>query len=149
MSTSASPLYFNGTSTYSSDLQQVISRAVSIASLPITQLENTVSTLTSEQSALSSLSATFSSLQSDLAALNTAVGSGNVAATSSNNTVAKATASAGAMTGAYTIQVIDPGSQASALSIGGVSDPTTQTISSSTSFTLTANGQTRVPSQAW
>ena len=142
MSTSSSPLYFNGTSTFSSDLQQVISRAVSIASLPISQLENTVSTLTSEQSTLSSLSATFSSLQSGLSSINTALASGNIAATSSSSAVAKASASAGAMIGSYTVQVVDPGSQASAMSVNGVSDPTSESISSSSSFTLTANGQT-------
>jgi flagellar hook-associated protein 2 len=142
MSTSASPLYFNGTSTFSSDLQQVIARAVSIAALPVTQLNNTVSTLTSEQSALSNLSASFSSLQTDIGAINAALGSGNISASSSDTTVAMASATTGAMVGSYTLQVIDPGSQASALSTTAVSDPTSQSISSSASFTLTANGQT-------
>src|ERR1700733_5416792 len=117
MSTSStSPIYFSGTSTFSSDLQQVITNAVSIASLPINQLNNTVSTLTSEQSALSNLSTSFTSLQNDLASINTAVGSGNYSVTSSDSSVATASASTGVMFGTYTLQVIDPGSQASAVS---------------------------------
>jgi flagellar hook-associated protein 2 len=143
MSTSsASPIYFNGISTYSSDLQTVITRAVSIASMPINQLNTSVSTLTSQQSALSALSMSFTSLQSDLAAINTAVGSGNYSVSSSNSGVATASASAGALLGSYTLQIVDPGSQASAVSTATVTDPTTQSISSAASFTLTANGQT-------
>ena len=47
--------------------------------------------------------------------------------------------------GNYTIQVQDPGSFGSAVSTGGlstVSDPTTQSISDATTFTLTVNGVT-------
>ncbi len=143
MSTSStSPIYFNGTSTFSSDLQKVISQALSIASLPIEQLNNDVSTLTSEQSALSSLSGTFTSLQTALAGVDTAAGSGNYGISYSDSTVATAKASSGALLGTYTLQVVDPGSQASAVSTTTVTDPTTQSISSSASFTLTANGQT-------
>jgi flagellar hook-associated protein 2 len=141
MSTSTSPI-FNGTSTFSSDFSQVISRAVQIASLPITQLNSNVTTLTGEQSALSNLSGLFSTLQTAVAGISSAAGSGNYAISYSDNTVASATASSGAMLGTYNLQVDDPGSQAMASSTAKVSDPTTQTISTSTAFTLTANGQT-------
>jgi flagellar hook-associated protein 2 len=141
MSTSTSPI-FSGTSTFSADFSQVISRAVSIASLPIDGLNTTKTTLTSEQSALSNLSDAFASLQSAVAAIGTAVSSGNYAVSSSDSTVASASAASGALLGTYTLEVVDPGSQARAASTTTVTDPTTDSISSSPAFTLVANGQT-------
>jgi flagellar hook-associated protein 2 len=140
MATSASSL-FTGTSTYSSDFSQVIDRAVSIASLPIDQLNNQKTALTNQSTALSGLSASFSSLQATLYSLSSSVGNGSYATTYSDPTVASATVSPGALLGTYSIEVIDPGSRASAASTATVADPTTASISSATSFTLTANGQ--------
>ena len=140
MSTSTSPV-FNGTSSFSSALQQVITNAVSLASLPMNQLQNEVSTLNSEQTALSSLSTSFSSLQSDLSAVDSAVSSGGYSVNSATPAVATATASAGALSGSYTLNVISTGSQSTAQSIATVADPATQNVSSATTFTLTANGQ--------
>ena len=140
MSTSTSPI-FNGTSTFSSDFAQVISRAVSIASLPITQLNNQDTTLTGEQTALSSLSTSFTSLQSAVAALSTAAASGNYSVSYSDNMVASAAASTGATPGTYSLEVDSLGSPSTAVSTATVTDPTTENISTSTSYTLTANGQ--------
>jgi flagellar hook-associated protein 2 len=141
MSSSISPI-FNGSSTFSADFNQVITRAVSIASLPITQLNSNVTTLTAEQTALGNLSGSFSSLQTAVAAIGTAAASGNYAVSYSDSSVASATAGTGALLGTYSLQVVDPGSLASAASTGTVTDPTTQSISSSATFTLVANGQT-------
>ena len=140
MSTSTSPI-FNGTSTFSSDFAQVISRAVSIASLPIAQLTNQETALSGEQTALSSLSTSFTSLQSAVTSLDSAVRSGNYSVSSSDTTVATATASSGAALGTYSLEVDDPGSQSAAASTAAVTDPTTQNISSATTYTLTSNGQ--------
>jgi len=140
MATSASSL-FTGTSTYSSDFSQVIDRAVSIASLPIDQLNNQKTALTNQRSALSSLAASFSSVQATLYSLSSSVGNGSFATTYSDPSVASASVSPGALPGTYSIEVVDPGSRASAASIATVTDPTTAGISSATSFTLTANGQ--------
>ena len=41
------PATFNGTSQYAGDLQQAITQAVTIASIPMTELENNVTTLQS------------------------------------------------------------------------------------------------------
>jgi len=133
---------FSGTSTFSSDFTQVINRAVAIASLPITGLNSNKATLTDEQSALSNLSASFASLQTAIAAIGTSAGSGNFAVSYSDNAVASAKASEGALLGTYSLEIVDPGSQARAGSTATVTDPATQSISSSTLFTLVANGQT-------
>lgn len=132
---------FTGNSTYSSDFTQVINRAVQIASLPIDQLTNEKTSLSSEQTALSSLASSFSSLQSALSSLDTAADTSRYAVSYSDSTIALASASSGALPGTYTLQVVDPGTQARATSTGTVADPSKTSISSATSFTLTVNGK--------
>src|ERR1700733_9115157 len=105
MSTSsATPITFSGSSTYSSAFQQVITRAVGIASLPMQALQSQVTTLTSQQSELSAVGADFSALQSALQAVGTAAAGSPVAQVSDASAIS-ATATAGALAGTYTIQV--------------------------------------------
>jgi len=135
------PLTFSGVSTYASDFQQVLTRAVEIASLPVQNLQNEVTTLTSQENALGSLQSTFSSLQGAIQAIGTAQAS--LSATVSDPSVVSATASSSALPGTYSIQVTNLGSVTTTLSNAGtppVSDPTSQNISSASSFTLTLNG---------
>ena len=139
---STTPITFTGSSTYSSSFQQVITRAVGIASLPLQNLQNGVNNLNAQASAVTSLNATFASLQLDIQNLDTAV-AGSPSAQSSAPSAVSATAAAGALNGTYTIQVDDVGSSTTTLSSAGlttVADPTTGNISSATSFTLTVNG---------
>jgi flagellar hook-associated protein 2 len=132
---------FTGNSTYSSDFLQVIDRAVRIASLPIDQLTTEKTSLSNEQTALTSLSTAFSSVESAISALGTAADTGRYAVSYSDGAVALASASSGALTGTYTLQVVDPGSQARANSTSAVADPSKSSISSAASFTLTVNGK--------
>jgi flagellar capping protein FliD len=135
---------FTGESTFASSFQQVLSNAVNLASLPIQEIQANVNTQTNQESALSSLESTFQSLDSAVQAVDTA-SSGSLSATSSDPTSVSATTTADALPGTYTIQVDSPGSYSTAISQGGspvVTDPTTQSISSATSFTLTVNGTT-------
>src|ERR1700683_2740921 len=99
MSTStAAPITFNGSSTYSSAFQQVITRAVNIASLPVESLQNSVSNLTSQQSELSTIGVDFTALQNAVQALGSAAG-GNATVQVSDSSALTATASAGALPG--------------------------------------------------
>jgi len=143
MSTSiTAPITFSGSSTYSSSFQQVITRAVGIASLPLQGLQSAVTNLNSQASAVTSLSGAFTTLQADIQSLN-AVASGSPSAQSSDSTSVSATAAAGALNGTYTIQVDDVGSSTTTLSSAGlttVTDPTSGNISSAEHFTLTVNG---------
>jgi len=50
------PLVFTGVSTYSSDLQTVLNRAVSIANLPVTQLQNRQKDLVQQKLLVTNLS---------------------------------------------------------------------------------------------
>jgi len=144
MSSSSAPITFNGSSTYSSAFQQVITRAVNIASLPLQSLQTSVSNLTSQQSALSTVGAGFTALQNAIQALDSATG-GTATAQVSDSSALTATASAGALPGTYTIQVDNPGSSTTTLSANNltvVTDPASQDISASSPLTLTVNNVT-------
>lgn len=138
----ASPITFAGQSTFSSSFQQVLQRAVSIASLPMLQLQNDVSTLQSQQSALASMGSAFESLQSALEAISTAA-SGSVSASSSDTSVVLAAAQSTTLPGTYSIQVSDIGSSTTTVSNAGtppVTDPGSTNISSSLTYSLNVNG---------
>ena len=140
MATSSSPI-FQGQSSFSSDFQQVLTRAVSIASLPMQLLQNDVSTIQGQQSELSTLQSAFSTLQNDISNINTAA-QGSPTAQSSSSSV-QATATSGALPGTYSIAVNSIGSSTSTLSAAGrspVTDPSTGNISSASTFTLTVDG---------
>jgi len=144
MSSSSAPITFNGSSTYSSAFQQVITRAVNIASLPLQSLQTSVSNLNSQQSALSTVGASFTALQTAIQALDSATG-GTATAQVSDPSAVTATASAGALPGTYEIQVDNPGSSTTTLSANNltvVTDPASQNISASSTFTLKVNNVT-------
>ena len=133
---------FTGSSLFSTALQNVIANAVAIASLPIQQLTNEQTTLNSQLTELNQVSSLFTSLQTSVSSLVSASSNNAISANVSDNSVLTATAAGSALPGTYTVQVLDPGSFASALSSNGlttVTDPTTQNISSSSSFSLTVN----------
>lgn len=143
-STSSGTTYFNGSSTYSAQLQASITRSVAIATLPITQLQNQQSSLTSEQTELQTLGNDFTNLQTAFTAIDTASGSGSLSATVDNNSVATASVSTGALAGQYSVDISNLGSLTSSISnssLPTVSDPSTGNISTSSAFKLTVNGQ--------
>ncbi len=138
---SSTPISFNGSSTYASSFQQVIQRAVGIASLPMQILQGDVTSLTSQQQATSTLGSVFQTLQNALTALGT-TSTGSPSASVSGGGVT-ATASTDALPGTYSIQVDDIGSSTVTLSsdtLPTVTDPSTDNISTASSFTLTVNG---------
>jgi len=125
-------------SSYSSDLQQVLSRAISIASLPLTQLNSTLTTLQNRSTELQTLNGKFSAVQSAIQSLSTAVSS--TSAQVSSSSVLTAQSDSTAVQGTYTIHVANAGSPSSALSLGSlpaVTDPSTQSITTASSLTLT------------
>ncbi len=128
-----------GLSNYSQDLQNEVNREISLAELPTQELQNETTTLTSQATELSTLSGNFQSLQSAVSTLN-ADSQGILAASVSNSNVLSATAGTGALAGSYTVKVTQAGAYASAMSTTGVSDPTSQSISSASSFTLSVGG---------
>src|SRR5581483_3015546 len=141
-STSVTP--FTGSSAFAAQLQQVISTAITRASAPLTQLENQQTTLQGQQSELGTLSSDFSSLQTAIASLSAAAQSNGLSAQVSDSTIATASVGSGALPGIYSLKVVSLGSQEntiSADSLPTVTDPTTTSIDSSSSYTLSVQGQ--------
>jgi flagellar capping protein FliD len=124
---------FTGSSQFSTDFQNVITRAVQIASLPMTQMNTQKSDLSNQASALSGLDSAFKSLQSSVSAIQSSMGASALQATVSDTTQATATLGDGAMEGVYSLRILDPGTYATS---------TTQTIdySGNHDFKLSLNG---------
>ena len=137
-SSSATPTnYFTGMSTFSSSLNNEITQEVQIASAPIQLLDNDVTTLTNQQSELQTVSTDVTNVQSAITSLATAASgmlTGNVSDGSATVTVGSS-----ATAGTYSLAVTNLGSYSDALSNDGlttVTDPTSQNISASSSYTL-------------
>ncbi|HXN45034.1 MAG TPA: flagellar filament capping protein FliD [Bryobacteraceae bacterium] len=142
---SSNTITFTGTSRYSQDFQNLINRDVAIASLPITQLDQDVTQLTSEGTALSDLDTKFSTLSDAVNGLVTAMGSGSFNADVQDSTIASATVSDGAMEGNYAIEVDDLGAYTTNQSLAtgnlAVTDPSSTSISAASSYTLTVGSK--------
>jgi flagellar hook-associated protein 2 len=137
------PLTFTGQSTYSAQFQQVIDKAVQIQEIPLDGMADQAASDQSRQSALESLDQALTALQSAVTGLQTAVGSQALSATVSDPSVASVSLGSNATTGQYQLIVNSLGSATQTVSTGApqtVTDPTSQNISSASSFTLTVNG---------
>jgi len=136
---------FTGISSFAGDLQSALTRAISIASLPIQQLTDQKNQFDSQAAELGQLGTLFTTLQSAVQSLSSGTGTGALSATSSDSSILQASLNGSALPGTYTIQVLDPGSSSSALSNEGASaitDPSSQSISASGTFTLTVGTNT-------
>jgi flagellar hook-associated protein 2 len=136
---------FTGTSKYAADLQQAITHSLTIASLPVAELNRSVSTLQGQASELDTLQSRFYAVQTAMQSLASATGGGSLTASVADSTVATATldSAAAISAGTYTLKVTNAGAPTTTLSNTGlptVADPTTGSISSSSSFTLTVDG---------
>ena len=143
--TSNTPTIFTGSSAFSADLQQVITRAVNIASLPIAQLQGQLGILNNQQSELQKLGSKFQLLQNALDAVGEASDANSFAANVSDTSIATAVVSDGAQAGHYSINISSIGSETNTISpntLPAVSDPAAGNISASSTFTLTVDGQT-------
>jgi flagellar hook-associated protein 2 len=133
---------FSGTSTYASDLQSAITRAVQIASLPITQLQSDQTALTSQSTELGTLDAKFTSLQSAVQAIDTAVSGSSFTADVSDTSSLSANVSDGATEGNYSVQIDSIGAYATSLTSSSWVDSsgsaqTYQLVVGGTSYNIT------------
>jgi flagellar hook-associated protein 2 len=134
-----------GSSSFASDLQASVTRALQIAALPMQQLQADQSELSGKTSELGTLGNLFGTLQTALQGISSGTGNGALQATVGDSSVVSATVTGSALNGTYTVQVLDPGSASSAESAATnptVTDPTTQNISAASSFTLTVGTST-------
>jgi flagellar hook-associated protein 2 len=107
---------FVGTSTYSTDFQNEITREVAIASLPVTQLQSDQTALTTQATELGTVDAKFTALQTAIASIDTAVSGSSFNAAIDNPTAIAANVSDGASEGNYSVQIDSIGAYATSLS---------------------------------
>lgn len=132
---------FTGSSRYSSDLQQVLQRSIAIASLPLDQLNNQLTTLQNRSSALDTLNGQFGALLTAVQGISTAADSTSTQV--SDSSVLAAHSDSTTRAGSYAIHIVSAGAPSSALSLGtlpAVQNPSTQSITSSGTLTLTVGG---------
>src|ERR1035441_1090276 len=137
--TSTTPAVFTGTSAYSTDFANVISRAVAIASLPITQLTNSQTTLTSQSTELTTLDTKFTALQTAVAAIGTALGGSSFQTSVSSRSVVDVSVGDGAQEGYYTMNVYSIGAYESSMSAANWNVP--EVAKTPTTFTLVVGNQ--------
>jgi flagellar hook-associated protein 2 len=99
-------LYFTGLSSFSSDFQSIIQRAVSIAQLPITNLQNEQAANTSKKLALATLDPAVATLGADVAALATLASNQGLAASSSSASIVSVVNTGATAPATYTVSNI-------------------------------------------
>lgn len=102
----SSPIYFTGLSSYSSDFQQIIQRAVQIADLPITGLQSQETDNTNKVEELQTLQPEVAAVASDVAALGTLAANQALGATSSDYGIVTAENTGATSPANYTISNI-------------------------------------------
>lgn len=135
-STGITPLTISGVSSMSGEWQTVLNRAVSIASLPLKQLQNTDTDVLAKKTLLADIGATATTLGSAVTKLGT-VAAGKSLAVSSSDTDAVTAQNTGAdLANTYTVSdVTSIAKAASATSIG---------FSSTSGTTVSSNGSMRL-----
>ena len=139
------PATFNGSSNYAADLQQTITHAVDIASIPLNQLNANVTALQSQSTEVGYLQNGFVMLQNAIKSLTTGANGGGLSASVSDNTIATANLNSSATfnAGTYSLNVINAGSPTTSVSNTGlptVADPTNDIHQHLRTFTLSVNG---------
>ena len=142
---SSNSAIFSGSSRYANDFVGIIDRAVAIASLPLSQLNNQKNNLNLQSTALSELDAKFEGILTAVKTLESTIQSSSLKASVTDSSVAAVTVGSGALEGTYTLNVLNAGSYTNTLSMDDlpvVDDPSAESISTSTSYTLTVDGET-------
>jgi flagellar hook-associated protein 2 len=137
------PPTFTGVSKFATSLQQVLTRAVGIASLPLDSDQASLNSLNTTQSDIQGLDSVFATLQQSVSSLQSTLTSSLLTSSLSDSSTVSATVGTGATAGTYTISVGSLGAYSTALSDAGstpVTDPTSAGISSSATFTLSVGG---------
>jgi flagellar hook-associated protein 2 len=121
-STIATPLYFTGLSSFSSDFQSIIQRAVQIADIPVQNLQNQEATNSSQLNALNAIDPGVTAVGADVIALGALANSQALAASSSDSSTVSVVNTGATAPATYTISNITSlASAASETSLQGYS----------------------------
>jgi flagellar hook-associated protein 2 len=141
--TATAPQYFTGLSTYSSDFQSIIQRAVSIEQIPITALQTQETNNLNQKQALVALNPDVAAVGSAVAALGTLAANQGVAASSSDSSTVSVTNVGATAPGTYTVSNISSlASTASETSVTGYADPTSTPVSQTGQVNLVVGSNT-------
>jgi flagellar hook-associated protein 2 len=124
------PLVFTGISSFSSDFQTVLTRAVSIASLPLKRLQNDESDILTKKTVLGSLNGAVGTLGTSVAALGTVAKNKALVAGSSNSGIVSVVNTGATNPATYTISDISSiAKAASETSQAGYADSSATAVS--------------------
>jgi flagellar hook-associated protein 2 len=136
------PLTFTGVSTYSNDLQTVLTRAVSIASLPLKALQNQDSDILQKKTLLNGMAGSISDLGSAVASLGTLAANNAIAATSSDASKVSVVNNGAGSSAVYSVTDITSVAQAaSETTVTGYPDSSSTAVSSNGSMRLVVGSQ--------
>ena len=136
-------LYFTAISQFSRDFQSILSRAQQIAQIPITALQNDVSSNQNKSQALDTLDPVLASLGWGVASLGSLAANGGLSASSSDSNLVTVTSTGNPAAGSYTISKIKSlASAASEMSLSGYADATSAKVSPSGYSNLVVGSQT-------
>jgi flagellar hook-associated protein 2 len=136
------PLAFSGVTSYSQDFQTILTRAVNIASLPLTQLQNEDSDTLTRKSLLGTMQTTVGNLTDAISNLSTVASSNSLGATSSDPSKVTIALSGTATAGSYAISNITSlATAASEMSQSGYADPAATSVSANGSMRLAVGGK--------
>jgi flagellar hook-associated protein 2 len=135
------PSYFTGLSSFSSDFQSIIQRAVQIADIPVTNLQNEQATNTAEDNALTALEPGVSAVGADVMALGTLASTQGLSASSSDSSTVSVVNTGATAPATYTVSdIMTLASAASETSLKGYS--ATQSVSTSGLVNLVVGSNT-------
>ncbi len=138
---SLSPLTITGVSSMSSDLQTILTRAVNIAKIPLTRLQNLDTDTLQKKSLLSGMMTPLTDLGHSITALGTIAANQAVAATSSNPAKVSIVSSNASAAGNYVISDITSLAQAaSETSAASYADPAATPVSAKGKMRLVLGG---------
>ncbi len=141
--TGVTPITINAISQYASDFQQILDRSVSIASIPLEQLENTQGLVQEQISTATSLSSTVASVASALTQLGNDGSGGGLTANSSDSSIVTAEATGATAASTYTISnVTSVATAASESSLTSYTDATSTPVSTTGLMQLTVGSNT-------
>lgn len=139
ISSLVTPLTFTGQSKYAASFQQILNKAVQTDSIQLAGLQDEQNNDQNRLGTLQGIDQTFMILQSAVTELTNAVGPSSLSATVSNPSITAVSVGSGAAAGSYQLEVDDLGLQTQSVSSAGsppVADPTSQNISSASSFNI-------------
>jgi flagellar hook-associated protein 2 len=142
-SAGVTPLTFTGESQYASDFQNILDRAVSIANIPLEQLENEQSDISSKDQLLTSLNSAVADMGQKVAALGTLASTQGLTATSSDPNTVSVQATGATTPATYAVSDITSVAEAaSETSLTGYANVDSTPVSANGTMSLVVGGNT-------